>query len=99
MMPRYTVGHGRTRGGSKSASRSDEDGALPQGQEELYLLHLEGGWPGLVLRGPPTAPPFSLPRWPAALVIGGSEGPVLVGHQSVTASPLLVIPTRPRVPP
>lgn len=56
MMPRYTVGHGRTPGGSKSVSRSDEDGALPQGQEELYLLHLEEGWPGLVLRGPPTAP-------------------------------------------
>ena len=23
--------------------RSDEDSALPQGQEELYLLHLGGG--------------------------------------------------------
>lgn len=64
MMPRCTVGHGRTPGGSKPALRSDEDGALPQGQEELYLLHLEGGRPG-----PPgpsrCSPPFSHPQWPA----------------------------------
>lgn len=40
--------------------RSDEDSALPQGQEELYLLHLGGAGAGLVPRGPPAAlPPFS----------------------------------------
>ena len=85
--------------------RSDEDSALPQGQEELYLLYLGRG-AGLVPRGPPAAlPPFSHFQWPAvsrvtsaALMIRGSEEPVLVWRQSVTASPLLVIPPRPRAP-
>lgn len=60
MMPRYTVGHGRTPGGSKPALRSDEDSALPQGQEELYRLHLEGGeaWsPGALPLLPSLLPP------------------------------------------
>lgn len=48
-------------GRSKPALRSDEDGALPQGQEELYLLHLEAGGTGLVPPGPSRCPAPLLP--------------------------------------
>ena len=75
---------------------------FPRGRRSCTCCTWKRGAQAWSLRGPPAAPhPFSHPQWPAvsrvtsaALTIRGSEEPVLVWRQSVTASPLLVIPPR-----